>query len=300
MTVLASSIVATQSFKPGIISLMIITRFAPSPTGYLHLGHAYSALFAHEATGQGGKFLLRIEDIDPVRCKPAFTDAIFEDLGWLGLAWEQPVRKQSEHLNDYATALARLRAMGVLYPCFCTRRGISLEAAAAAHAPHAGPDGPLYPGTCRNLSAQQREEQLVQQKTANWRLDVEKALTHTGPLAWHDRAHGAIEAKPQDFGDVVLTRKDVPTSYHLSVTVDDHLQGITLVTRGEDLLRSTDIHRLLQALLGYQTPDYHHHPLVTDAGGKRFAKRDQAVTLRALRAAGKTPEDVKGMLSAIN
>jgi glutamyl-Q tRNA(Asp) synthetase len=284
---------------------MLITRFAPSPTGYLHLGHAYSALFAHEAARKnGGKFLLRIEDIDPVRCKPEFTDAIVEDLGWLGLTWERPVRLQSQHLDDYAKALEKLREMDVLYPCFCTRREIAEEAAAAGHAPH-GMDGPIYPGTCRPSTSVHRyvswsvTDTLTHRHTdaPNWRLDVEKALATTGLLFWHDRARGKIAARPQDFGDVVLARKDVPTGYHLSVTVDDHLQGVTLVTRGEDLFRATDIHRLLQALLGYATPDYHHHALLIDTAGKRFAKRDKAVTLRSLRSEGKTPEDVRKLMT---
>ncbi len=278
---------------------MTITRFAPSPTGLLHLGHAYSAIFAHEAARpEKGTFLVRIEDIDPVRCKPEFAEAIFDDLHWFGLDWPQPVRRQSEHMEDYAVALSRLREMGMVYPCFCTRSEVKAEAANAGHAPHlsaSGPDGPIYPGTCRNLSATEREAKLAA-GPANWRLDVDKALAMTGPLSWHDRARGEATAKPQDFGDVVLARKDVPTSYHLSVTVDDHLQGVTLVTRGEDLFRATDIHRLLQALLGYTTPDYHHHPLMTDASGKRFAKRDKSVTLRALREGGKTVDEVRRMI----
>ena len=282
---------------------MVVTRFAPSPTGFLHRGHAYSALFAFEAAQRmGGTFLLRSEDIDPVRCKSEFTEAIFEDLRWLGLIWPEPVRRQSEHLADYAAALERLRARGVLYPCFCTRRVIEAEVAAAGHAPHlavSGPDGVVYPGTCRNLSADERMERLASAGQANWRLDVTKALALTGPLRWYDRARGDIEAHPQDFGDVVLARKDVPTSYHLSVTVDDHLQGVTLVTRGEDLFRATDIHRLLQALLGYKTPSYHHHPLLTDAAGKRYAKRDRAETLRELRAAGMTAQAVRASMPAI-
>lgn len=268
---------------------MPITRFAPSPTGYLHLGHAASALFAFEAARrENGKFLLRIEDIDPTRCKPEYTQAIFEDLHWLGLNWEEPVRKQSEHMEDYAQALNKLHSLGVLYPCICTRSDIAREVEASAHAPHLpphGPDGPIYPGTCR------KRRQFP--SSANWRLDIAKALQLTGPLYWHDRDKGRIEARPQDFGDIVLARKDIATSYHLSVTVDDHLQGITLVTRGEDLFRPTDIHRLLQALLGYETPEYHHHPLLKDASGKRFAKRDKAVTLRELRASGSTPEQIR-------
>lgn len=273
--------------------MSIVTRFAPSPTGYLHLGHAYSALFAYEAAQKtGGKFLLRIEDIDCVRCKPEFTAAIFEDLHWLGLKWEEPVRQQSQHMPDYAAPLERLRHLGVLYPCFCTRREIAEEASAAGHAPH-GLDGPIYPGTCRHLSSQQQKEKLEEYKVANWRLDVAKALGMTGTLTWHDKAKGLMKVRPEDFGDVVLARKDVPTSYHLSVTVDDHRQGVNLVTRGEDLLRATDIHRLLQALLDYPTPDYHHHPLMLDQAGKRYAKRDQSVTLRALRAEGRGVEAIR-------
>ena len=274
---------------------MIISRFAPSPTGYLHLGHAHSALFAYEAAQrEGGTFLLRIEDIDPVRCKPEFATAILEDLHWLGLKWPEPVRFQSQHMNDYTVALNELRGKGVMYPCFCTRREVAEEAAGAGHAPH-GPEGVVYAGACRNLSEGERAEKLAEHKVANWRLDVAKAMALTGTLHWHDRAKGMIEARPQDFGDVVLARKDVPTSYHLSVTVDDHLQGVTLVTRGADLFRATDIHRLLQALLGYATPEYHHHALLLDEQGKRFAKRDKSVTLRALREAGKSADDIRRM-----
>ena len=275
---------------------MTVTRFAPSPTGYLHLGHAYSALFASRAAaGDAGSFLLRIEDIDPVRCKQEFADALFEDLHWLGLKWQEPVRHQSQHLADYTAALDILRSRGLIYPCFCTRSEIEREAQGAAHAPHASDGSPIYTGTCRHLSQTQRTEKLARYGTANWRLDVAAAIQTTGPLVWHDRVQGRIEAQPQSFGDVVLARKDVPTSYHLSVTVDDHLQGVTLVTRGEDLFASTHIHRLLQALLGYEPPDYHHHGLKTDATGRRYAKRDQSVTLRALRADGVAPESIIGL-----
>jgi glutamyl-Q tRNA(Asp) synthetase len=267
---------------------MTVTRFAPSPTGYLHLGHAYSALFAAKA---GDGFFLRIEDIDPVRCKPEFTDAIVEDLGWLGLIWPQPVRLQSQHLADYAQALDKLKEQKLVYPCFCTRRDIEQQAQGAVHAPHAGDVTLIYPGTCRHLSDTERAEKLKHSK-ANWRLDVEAAMRQTGPLTWHDRMRSTMIAEPQQFGDVVLARKDVPTSYHLSVTVDDHLQAVTLVTRGEDLFSSTHIHRLLQALLNYQTPDYHHHGLSADDTGRRYAKRDQSVTLRGMRAQGRTREDV--------
>ncbi len=273
---------------------MIVTRFAPSPTGHLHLGHAYSALFAEQAARtEGGRFLLRIEDIDPVRCKPAFTSDLMEDLRWLGLRWEEPVRRQSQHLTDYQDALARLRSMGLLYPCFCTRREVTAEAAASGQAPHAGPDGPIYPGTCRHLSSEDQEHLRNERAAPNWRLDMAKATALAGPLVWHDLERGEVVATPQDFGDVVLARRDVPTSYHLSVTVDDHLQGVTLVTRGEDLFRATDLHRLLQALLGYAVPDYHHHKLLVDASGHRYAKRDHAVTLRHLRSEGMTAEEVR-------
>ncbi|MGE3624557.1 MAG: tRNA glutamyl-Q(34) synthetase GluQRS [Bdellovibrionales bacterium] len=276
---------------------MPATRFAPSPTGRLHLGHAFSALYAYEAA-QDGAFLLRIEDIDPVRCRPEFIAGIEEDLRWLGLSWPQPVRRQSEHLDNYRAAMERLRDMDVVYPCFCTRREVAVEVQNAAQAPHEGPDGPVYPGTCRALTESVRAERLAQEE-ANWRLDSAKVLARTGALHWHDRKRGKIEARLDDFGDVVIARKDVPTSYHLSVTVDDHLQGITLVTRGEDLLRSTDIHRYLQALLGYATPEYEHHALLKNAEGKRFAKRDKAETLQAMREAGQTAGEIRARIAAL-
>jgi glutamyl-Q tRNA(Asp) synthetase len=274
---------------------MPTTRFAPSPTGYLHLGHAYSALLALNAA-KGGRFLLRIEDIDPVRCKPEFVEAIFEDLHWLGLNWAEPVRRQSQHMDDYKVALDKLRNQGLIYPCFCTRREIEKEAQRAGHAPHVGDDTVIYHGTCRHLSSTERTEKLAQNKTANWRLDVAAALRVTGSLFWHDNMLGSVKAQPEMFGDIVLARKDVPTSYHLSVTVDDYLQGITLVTRGEDLLASTHIHRLLQELLGYDVPEYGHHALLTDASGRRYAKRDKSVTLRHLREQGSTPQDLSKMI----
>lgn len=270
---------------------MIVTRFAPSPTGLLHLGHAFSAFTAYQAAREaGGRFLLRIEDIDPGRCKPQYAQALMEDLRWLGLTWEEPVRFQSEHGADYAAALERLRDMGLLYPCFCTRREIGELAA-----PQENDDaGPVYPGTCRGLSEGERAA-LAATRPCVWRLDMAGAIAMTGGLSWHDETRGEIAADPGRFGDVVLARKDVPTSYHLSVTVDDALQGVTLVTRGEDLFAATDVHRLLQALLGLPTPLYRHHGLLRDATGRRFAKRDKSLTLRALRQAGKTPRDVREM-----
>ena len=273
---------------------MPTTRFAPSPTGHLHLGHAYSALFACAAAGADGKFILRIEDIDRARCRPEFTAAILEDLAWLGLAWDEPVRRQSEHMDDYAAALARLDAMGLIYPCFCTRADIAREIAAAETAPH-GPDGPAYPGICRRLPAAEAARRKEAGEPFALRLRADAAARQVGPLVWHDGEAGAQRAQPELFGDVVLARKDTPTSYHLAVTVDDALQGITLVTRGRDLFAATHVHRLLQALLGLTTPDYRHHRLLYGEGGERLAKRDRAATLRSLREAGKSPEEVRAM-----
>jgi glutamyl-Q tRNA(Asp) synthetase len=248
---------------------MIVTRFAPSPTGYLHLGHAAAALVAHDAAWEaGGLFLLRIEDIDRARCRQAFDAAILEDLVWLGLTWNGDVRRQSAHMNDYR--------------------------ATAATAPHGAAHG-SYPGTCRALSTATRAEKIAAGESYAIRLDVRGALTRTGPLFWRDRSRGLITATPEWEGDPVVARRDAPTSYHLSVTVDDHSQGVTLVTRGEDLFAATHIHRLLQALLGYATPDYHHHRVLTDATGARLSKRDGALSLRALREVGRTPEEVLDM-----
>ena len=271
-----------------------VTRFAPSPNGYLHLGHAYAALFAAEAAN-GGRFLLRIEDIDTSRSRPAFEAAIFADLAWLGLSWEAPVRRQSEHMADYAAALARLEDRGLVYPCFCTRRQIREEIARAGIAPH-GTDGPRYPGTCRRLAAPERDSRRRTGEPFALRLDMAAAEARAGIMTWFDDTTGARRpAAPGQHGDIVLAGKEVPTSYHLSVTVDDALQGITLVTRGLDLEPATDIHRLLQAVLDLPSPGYRHHRLLTDPTGKRFAKRDSAVTIRALRAAGREPGEVRTM-----
>jgi glutamyl-Q tRNA(Asp) synthetase len=270
------------------------TRFAPSPTGHLHLGHAHSALFAARAAGEGGRFLLRIEDIDATRCRPEFTAAIFEDLAWIGMRWEEPVRVQSRHFADYQAALDRLRAAELLYPCFCTRADIQAEIARSGAAPH-GPDGLLYPETCRHLTQGQRDAQIAAGKPFALRLDMGRAVSRAGDLAWRDEARGEMRAIPQVFGDVVLARKETPASYHLAVTVDDALQGVSLVTRGEDLFAATHIHRLLQALLDLPTPRYHHHGLVRDTGGRRLAKRDRAATIRELRASGRTPEEVRAL-----
>src|SRR6478609_10462029 len=270
----------------------VVTRFAPSPTGELHLGHAYSARIAwRRAREAGGRFLLRIEDIDRRRSRREFEAAIREDLHWLGLDWDGAVRRQSEHFADYGRALDVLDARGLIYPCFCTRADI----AAATDAPH-GPDGPLYPGTCRHLPRDERRARLAAGEEHCLRLDAARAAAEAGPYAFADETRGWIEGEPLLFGDVVLARKDTPTSYHLAVTVDDHLQGVTLVTRGEDLLPSTHVHGLLQRLLGYETPAYAHHRLMTDAQGRRFAKRDKSLTLRALRESGVTPAQVFGLI----
>jgi glutamyl-Q tRNA(Asp) synthetase len=274
---------------------MIVTRFAPSPTGYLHVGHAASALTGWRAAQDaGGRFLLRIEDIDTTRCRPEFERAIHEDLAWLGLTWEQPVRRQSEHIADYARVLERLDRRGVLYPCFCTRQEIAAEIAAAANAPH-GPDGPLYPGTCRALSAEERAARIARGLPYALRLDAAAAARLAGPLTWEEAGRGTIAVEPAKLGDAVLARKEVATSYHLAVTVDDALQGVTLVTRGQDLFHATHLHRLLQELLGVATPRYRHHMLLTSADGRRLAKRDGALTIRALRAGGRTPPEVRAM-----
>ena len=274
---------------------MIVTRFAPSPTGRLHLGHAHSALLGHRrAREAGGRFLLRIEDIDRTRCRPEFTDAILEDLAWLGVDWDDEVRRQSQHIADYREGLDRLAEMGLLYPCFCTRAQIKAEIERSGAAPH-GPEGPLYPGTCRALDPAMRAERLAAGESHALRLDMAKARARAGDLSWTDRRHGSRRAEPQRFGDVVLGRKETPASYHLAVTLDDAQQGVNLVTRGEDLLAATDVHRLLQALLGLPTPEYEHHALIVDAEGRRLAKREGAPTLASLREGGRSPKEVRAM-----
>ncbi|WP_340314393.1 tRNA glutamyl-Q(34) synthetase GluQRS [Rhizorhabdus argentea] len=264
----------------------VISRFAPSPTGRLHLGHAFSALLAHDfARARGGRFLLRIEDIDPTRCRPEHVAGIMEDLRWLGVEWDGEPLFQSARLPLYRAALDQLRAAGLAYPCFCTRAQIAAEIAASASAPH-GPDGPIYPGTCRSLSDAERARRIGAGEPHAWRLDIAMAAAPAGPLSWHDEAAGTVAATPEIHGDVVLARKDAPTSYHLAVTVDDAAQGITDVIRGEDLLAATHLHRLLQALLGLPTPRYHHHRLLTDEKGERLAKRAGAPALATMRAEG--------------
>lgn len=276
-----------------------VTRFAPSPTGWLHLGHAWAAVFACQlARNSGGRFLVRIEDLDGTRARRDYESALFEDLAWLGLAWEEPVRRQSEHFEDYRAALVTLDAMGLLYPCFCTRKEIQEEIARAGHAPH-GPDGALYPGTCRDLSTEERSQRIAAGQAYALRLNVNQGILRAGkPLSWHDVGRGTLAATPEIFGDVILARKDTPASYHLAVVVDDALQGVTLVTRGEDLFEATHLHRLLQELLRLPIPQWYHHRLILDDKGKRLAKRDDAKSLRFLRDQGWTPQRVYDAIGA--
>jgi glutamyl-Q tRNA(Asp) synthetase len=284
-----------------------VFRFAPSPNGRLHLGHAYSALLnADFAKRFDGRLLLRIEDIDTTRCRPEFEEGIYEDLAWLGLRWEEPVRRQSEHFDDYRAAFRTLKGRGGVYPCFCSRRDIA-EAVACREA-EAGqpwprdPDGaPLYPGTCRHLSAGEIEQRIAAGEPYAWRLD--RAALQTllpGPHGYHrfdrDGREERVAADPWRWGDAVIVRKDTPTSYHLSVVVDDALQGVTHVVRGQDLEAATDLHVLLQGLLGLPTPLYHHHGLVLDPGGDKLAKSRQSQALAELRAAGIPPRDIRERL----
>jgi glutamyl-Q tRNA(Asp) synthetase len=270
-----------------------VTRFAPSPTGYLHRGHAFSALTAHEAAkAAGGRFLLRIEDIDATRCRPEFEAAIEEDLAWLGLRWEEPVRRQSEHLADYQQALDRLRERGLLYRCFRTRKELLDE---IGHAPH----GPVEAFRGRPLEAGEEDRRLEAGEPFAWRLSLDAARKALGP-AWDAlsfiEGETMVRARPETAGHVVLGRKDTGVAYHLAVVVDDALQGVTHVIRGEDLAEATHIQRLLQALLGLPTPAYRHHRLLVGPDGKRFAKRDKAQTLREIRAAGMTAQALRAEL----
>jgi glutamyl-Q tRNA(Asp) synthetase len=277
---------------------MIVTRFAPSPTGYLHLGHAYAAIRAHDA---GQRFLLRIEDIDRARCRPEFEAAILEDLAWLGLEWERPLLRQSERSFAYGAALQTLAAKGLVYPCFCTRKDIADEIARAGAAPH-GTEGPPYPGLCRALSDSARRERIAAGSPYALRMDAARAAALAGPLSFVEQGtgpsgeHGTIAVDPVLLGDVVLARKEMPAAYHLAVVVDDAFQGVTLVTRGNDLFPATHVQRLLQALLDLPAPAYAHHRLILDDNGRKFSKRDSAVTLRELRAGGATPSDIRARL----
>jgi glutamyl-Q tRNA(Asp) synthetase len=278
----------------------IVTRFAPSPTGFLHLGHAHAALTAHRlARDAGGSFLLRLEDIDPARCRPAYAAAIEADLRWLGLEWDGPVRVQSAHLAEYRAALDALVARGLVYPCFCTRADIAREIGQSAAAPHAPDGSAVYPGLCRALPDAVRRARIAAGEPHALRLDMAKALRAVPDhLTFIELGQGEIRCEPASFGDVVLARKDAPASYHLCVTHDDAAQGVTLVTRGIDLQPATHLHRLLQALMGWPAPRYEHHSLLTDASGKRLAKRDDSATIRALRESGVWAAEVRAMVAA--
>jgi glutamyl-Q tRNA(Asp) synthetase len=283
-----------------------VFRFAPSPNGYLHLGHAYSALLNFDSARQtGGRFLLRIEDIDAVRCKPEFERAIYEDLAWLGIAWEEPVRRQSRHLSDYRDAVEKLMVRGLVYPSFESRAEIArLVAQHEANGPWPrDPDGaPLYPGAAKLLSPDRRAELIESGMPYALRLDMTAACAQAGELAWIERGAGpegeagAITARPEAWGDVILARKETPTSYHLSVVIDDALQGVTDVVRGQDLFWSTSVHRLLQQLLGLPAPVYQHHRLILDAAGQKLSKSTDATGLRELRAAGAMPADIRRLV----
>lgn len=283
-----------------------VFRFAPSPNGFLHLGHARSALLNFDLARQsGGRLLLRIEDIDATRCRPEYEQAIYDDLAWLGIVWEQPVRRQSDHLALYSEAVERLTRDGLLYPAFESR---AESARLVAEKDRAGawprdPDGaPLYPGTGRTLPDDERDRNLRAGVPYALRLDMDGAIARAGPLSWTELGSGpqgetgGVSARPEQWGDVILARKDTPTSYHLSVVVDDALQGVTHVVRGQDLFWATGVHRLLQALLGLPQPLYHHHALVLDETGRKLSKSTQSTALRELRAGGATPADVRRLV----
>lgn len=276
-----------------------VVRFAPSPNGHLHLGHAYSALMnGLLARETGGRLLLRMENIDTSRCRPEFESAICEDLAWLGLAWEEPVRRQSEHFADYTSALEHLEARGLVYPCFCSRGDILANAASRADWP-VDPDGtPLYPGTCRHLSAAARAKRFAAGERASYRLDMQAALRLAGPqVTWSEYRGGSRgfeeRATAAVWGDAVLSRKDIATSYHIAVVVDDAVQGVTDVVRGEDLFMATSLHRILQTLLDLPAPNYHHHALLRDGAGQKLSKSLRAKALRAFRQEGYSAAEVK-------
>lgn len=284
-----------------------VFRFAPSPNGRLHLGHAYSALLNDALARRfGGRFLLRIEDIDITRCRPEYERAIYEDLAWLGLDWEKPARRQSEHFADYRAAFQALKGRGLAYPCFCSRkeigdRGAALETESGRPWPR-DPDGaPIYPGSCRGLSPEEAEGRIARGEPHTWRLDMRAARNLCpGPHAFArftlDGETETVEADPWRWGDAVILRKEVPTSYHLSVVVDDALQGVTHVVRGQDLEAATDLHVLLQRLLGLPTPRYHHHGLILDPGGDKLAKSRRSEALHELRERGVTAAEIRERL----
>jgi glutamyl-Q tRNA(Asp) synthetase len=281
-----------------------VFRFAPSPNGYLHLGHALSALLNFDLARQtGGRFLLRIEDIDATRCRPEYEAAIYEDLGWLGIVWETPVRRQSEHFADYREAIGKLSAQGLVYPSFESRAEIARQVAARGEAWPRDPDGaPLYPGAAKSLLPDQRRRLIESGAPFALRLDMAAACAQAGPLFWIEQGEGPagetgiVTARPDGWGDVILARKETPTSYHLSVVIDDALQGVTDIVRGADLVWSTSVHRLLQHLLGMPQTAYRHHRLVHDAEGQKLSKSTRATGLRELREAGATPSDIRRLI----
>ena len=276
---------------------MHTTRFAPSPTGLLHLGHAYAALMA-QAAAAGGDCLLRIEDLDPGRARAVYVEAILEDLTWLGLSWPEPVLRQSSRTAAYRQAIDRLLCGDLLYPCFCTRREIEAEIASAAQAPQQT-DGPQYPGTCRDLAARQRESRLARGDAHVLRLNAARAAAQVGALSFNELGSGprgetgTICVDPAVLGDVVLTRRDAPAAYHLALVVDDAFQGVTLVTRGEDLFPATHVQRLLQAVLGLPAPLYAHHRLILDDAGRKLSKRSASTSLAQLRGEGSSPAAIR-------
>ena len=281
-------------------------RFAPSPNGYLHLGHAYSALLNFDSARRaGGRLLLRIEDIDATRCRPEYEAAISEDLAWLGITWDTPVRRQSEHLPVYREAVEKLSSLGLIYPAFESRAEIArLVAERKAQAPWPrDPDGaPLYPGAAKRLSSGERARLIEAGAPFALRLDMAAACARAGALSWTEHGEGPagetgiVAARPEAWGDVILARKETPTSYHLSVVIDDALQGITDIVRGQDLFWSTAVHRLLQQLLGLPTPNYRHHRLILDAAGRKLSKSTAATGLRELRSQGATPADIRRLV----
>jgi glutamyl-Q tRNA(Asp) synthetase len=283
-----------------------IFRFAPSPNGYLHLGHAYSALLnAHMAREAGGRLLLRIEDIDPQRCRPEYETEIYEDLRWLGISWQEPARRQSANFPDYKAAIAKLETNGLIYPSFESRSEINALVAERERHGHwpRDPDGaPLYPGDAHKVLPAERERRLRAGEPFALRIAMDAALARAGPLTWTETGSGPqgqsgrIAATPQIWGDVVLARKELPTSYHLAVVVDDALQGVTDVVRGQDLFWATGIHRLLQTLLDLPEPVYHHHRLILDADGRKLSKASQATSLRELRAGGASAADIRRLV----
>ena len=291
-----------HSYLPEPPGVQPVFRFAPSPNGELHLGHAYSALLGFDLCRRaGGRFLLRIEDIDPARCRPEYEQAIYRDLAWLGLEWEEPVRRQSTHMDDYRAETRRLREMGVLYPSFMSRAEIAAATVDPAW-PRDPDQAPLYPGNDRDLDPADADDRIAAGTPYALRIRIDKAVAMTGRLSWRETGEGPdgetgiVEANPAAWGDFIIARKDTPTAYHLAVVVDDDLQDVTHIVRGKDLFLATAAHRLLQTLLGLPAPVYHHHALVTDRTGRKLSKSDADTSLRALREGGASPADIRQLV----